>query len=61
MTAEEPSLRATDLDGSPYVLIGPVEAIAEQLAERRERLGVSYVTVFERDLEAFAPVIARLA
>jgi hypothetical protein len=31
------------------------------LQERRERYGVSYVTVFEPALEAFAPVAARLA
>jgi probable F420-dependent oxidoreductase len=44
-----------------YVLLGTVEQICETLRQRRERYGISYVTVFERDMEAFAPVVARLA
>jgi probable F420-dependent oxidoreductase len=44
-----------------YVLLGTVEEICETLRERRERYGISYLTVFERDMEAFAPVVARLA
>jgi HAE1 family hydrophobic/amphiphilic exporter-1 len=38
-----------------------IEEIVETLLERRERLGLSYVTVFDRDMQAFAPVVARLA
>jgi hypothetical protein len=41
--------------------VGTVEEICETLRERRERYGISYLTVFERDMEAFAPVVARLA
>jgi len=44
-----------------YVLLGTVEEICETLRERRERYGISYLTVFERDMEVFAPVVARLA
>ena len=44
-----------------YVLLGTVEEICETLRRRRERYGISYLTVFERDMEAFAPVVARLA
>lgn len=44
-----------------YVLLGTVEEICETLRERRERYGISYLTVFERDMEAFAPVVERLA
>ena len=44
-----------------YVLMGSVEEICETLRERRERYGISYFTVFERDMEAFAPVVERLA
>ncbi|MGH7384154.1 MAG: TIGR03621 family F420-dependent LLM class oxidoreductase [Candidatus Rokuibacteriota bacterium] len=44
-----------------YVLLGTVEEICKTLRERRERYGISYLTVFERDMEAFAPVVARLA
>ena len=46
---------------TPYVLVGTVEEICETLRRRRERYGISYLTVFERDMEAFAPVVARLA
>ena len=46
---------------TPSLLIGTVDAIVERVRERRERLGISYVVVFERDMEAFAPVVAGLA
>jgi probable F420-dependent oxidoreductase len=46
---------------TPYVLLGTIEEICESLRQRRERYGISYLTVFERDMEVFAPVVARLA
>jgi probable F420-dependent oxidoreductase len=46
---------------SPYVLAGTVDEICETVRQRRERYGISYLSVFDRDLEAFAPVVARLA
>jgi probable F420-dependent oxidoreductase len=46
---------------TPYVLVGTVDEICASLRERRARYGVSYLTVFDRDLEVFAPVVARLA
>jgi probable F420-dependent oxidoreductase len=45
---------------SPYVLAGTVDEICETVKQRRERYGISYLTVFDRDLEAFAPVVGRL-
>jgi probable F420-dependent oxidoreductase len=45
---------------SPYLLIGSVDAIVGTLRERRERHGISYVVVFEAEMEVFAPVVARL-
>jgi hypothetical protein len=42
---------------SPYSLIGTADQIASQLRERRERLGVSYITVCEKDLDSVATVI----
>jgi probable F420-dependent oxidoreductase len=45
---------------TPYVLLGTVKEISETVWRRRERYGISYLTVFERDMEAFAPVVARL-
>ena len=46
---------------TPYVLLGTIDEICETLWERRERYGISYLTFFERDMEVFAPVVARLA
>jgi probable F420-dependent oxidoreductase len=45
---------------TPLVLIGSVHQIAEALEQRRERFGLSYVTVFEKDLENLGKVINRL-
>lgn len=46
---------------TPYALIGPPEAIEDTLLERRAALGISYYALFERDMDAFAPIAARLA
>jgi hypothetical protein len=43
---------------TPFLAIGTHEQIAEHLRACRDRWGITYFTV--RDLEAFAPVIARL-
>jgi probable F420-dependent oxidoreductase len=45
----------------PSILLGPVERIADQLNERRERLGLSYYVVSDELLETAAPVVERLA
>jgi probable F420-dependent oxidoreductase len=45
----------------PHALIGSVDSICEQLLERRDRYGISYVTVGRTTMEAFAPVVERLA
>jgi hypothetical protein len=45
---------------SPYFLIGTVDAIVDKLVEQRERHGISYISVFPSDTDAFAPVVARL-
>ena len=42
-------------------LIGSVPEVCEKLEQRRSELGVSYVNVAQRSMEAFAPVVARLA
>jgi hypothetical protein len=41
-------------------LIGSETAVVERLLERRERLGISYIEIDDRDAAAFAPVVARL-
>lgn len=45
----------------PHALFGSVDAICEELERRREAYGISYVTVGDTAMEAFAPVVARLA
>lgn len=51
---------ARELLDAPQLLLGTVEEIAGQLLARRERYGFSYITVFEPNLETFAPVIREL-
>jgi probable F420-dependent oxidoreductase len=43
----------------PIVLVGTVDEICADLVERRERFGFSYIVV--HDIDALAPVVARLA
>jgi len=45
----------------PHALFGSASQICDTLVERRERYGVSYVTVAQRHLDEFAPVVAALA
>ncbi len=45
---------------TPFLLIGTVDEIADQLRERRDRFGFSFITVHEPYMEAFAPVIERI-
>jgi probable F420-dependent oxidoreductase len=45
----------------PSVVAGPAERVAEELQHRRERYGLSYLVVADGDMEAFAPVVERLA
>jgi probable F420-dependent oxidoreductase len=49
-----------ELLDTPYLLVGTVEQMAEQLRRHRDRYGFSYVTVHAPYAEAFAPVIAQL-
>lgn len=46
---------------TPHALIGDVSRICDDLAERRERFGLSYIGVSAEHLEPLAPVVARLA
>ena len=46
---------------SPYYLIGSVDVIVKRLQMLRELYGFSYFTVLPGDMEAFAPVVTRLA
>ena len=46
---------------SPHALAGTVDQLCETIIERRERWGLSYVTVGADAVESFAPIVARLA
>jgi probable F420-dependent oxidoreductase len=46
---------------SPKFLVGTVDEIVEELQVRRERYGISYVAVHGDQVDAFGPVVARLA
>jgi probable F420-dependent oxidoreductase len=46
---------------TPQLLFGTVGEIVQQLRDRRERYGFSYITVFEPMLETFAPVVKELS
>ncbi len=61
LTRRWTQLSAAEILASPYVLIGTIDQIVEDLEARRERWGISYYVVHEPFLDAFAPVVARLA
>jgi len=46
---------------SGAVLVGTEDEIAEQLQQRREEWGLSYVVVGEGNVDEFAPIVAKLA
>ncbi len=54
-------LTTEEVAATPYALVGTVAEIAAQLVARRERFGFSYYTVFDRDMEPFAPIVAALS
>ncbi len=54
-------LSAEDMMCHPHALIGTIDSICEELERRRELYGMSYVTIADNAMEAFAPVVARLA
>lgn len=58
-----PAMRSdlTTVQESIHTLTGSMDQIVEELLARRERYGFSYIQVTERLLDAFAPIVARLA
>jgi len=61
LTRAWPQLAAADILESPYVLVGTVDQIVEDLCACRARWGISYYVVHEPYMGAFAPVVTRLA
>lgn len=54
-------LEPDDARQVPLVLAGTVDEVCDRLVERRDRWGISYVVIHEHEIDAFAPVVARLA
>ena len=60
-TAPAFGLTADEAAATPHALVGTTEEIVEQLIDRRERYGISYIGLHTDVLEAFGPVVAQLA
>jgi probable F420-dependent oxidoreductase len=60
LTRRWAQLTADEILNSPYVLIGSVDQMVEDLHVRREQWGISYYVIPEPYLDDFAPVITRL-
>jgi len=58
-------MSAADILAHPHCLIGSIDFICDELQRRRESYGISYIAVMDDGqnnmVEAFAPVVARLA
>ncbi len=55
-----PALTVDELLDSPFLLLGTHQQMVDQLLERRERFGLSYVVVFEQAHVSLAPVVEQL-
>jgi len=60
LTGRWTQLSRDEILASPYVLIGTIDEIVEDLVARRERWGFSNYTIHEPYLDDFATVVARL-
>ncbi len=45
----------------PHALLGTVDEICEDLRDRRERFGISYIVIGDAEFEEMGPVVERLA
>jgi len=45
----------------PIVIMGTEDEVCEQLVARRQRWGFNYIVIHEPELDAFAPIVDRLA
>ena len=61
VVSRAPYLTVDDVLGSPYVWIGTVESICDDVRGYRERWGMTYFTCFDRDVDSAAPIVAALA
>jgi probable F420-dependent oxidoreductase len=54
------TVTAEEILVNPFLFIGTIEEIAEQIIRNRDRYGFTYYTVHEPYLDTFAPVIDRV-
>ncbi|HZC41646.1 MAG TPA: TIGR03621 family F420-dependent LLM class oxidoreductase [Streptosporangiaceae bacterium] len=54
------TVTADEILVNPFLFVGTIEDMAEQVIRNRDRYGFSYYTVHEPYLDAFAPVIERV-
>ena len=54
-------LSEDEMSAHPHALFGDVGSICHELERRRDAFGISYVTIGEDAMEAFAPVVSNLA
>lgn len=61
MLAKAMQVEPRMVEQTPFALVGPPSQLVDDLLERRERWGFSYIIVGADDIESFAPVVAELA
>ena len=54
-------LSEDEMGQHPHALFGDVVGVCDELERRRDAFGISYVTIGEDAMEAFAPVVSNLA
>ena len=50
-----------EMTAYPHALFGSVDVICEELQRRRDHYGISYITIGDDVMEAFAPVVTKLS
>jgi hypothetical protein len=58
--ASEVSIPPDDLAEITLELIGTVQQITDDLVARRDRYSISYITVIDRYMRDFAPIVEEL-
>jgi probable F420-dependent oxidoreductase len=61
LTSRWPDLTVDGILESPYVLIGTMEEMVDDLRLRRDRWGIAYYTIREPDMDISARLVAQLA
>jgi probable F420-dependent oxidoreductase len=59
--ADRFGVSTAELVEHPHALLGSVDDICDRLQQRRAELGISYINIAQRNMDAFAPVVAHLA